>query len=174
MTVAEPDRSQGVSSDMRTMRRLAFGTLWTISLALFMATTVLWARSYRTLATLDDADSISFTQTDPIWWIISYPGEATLCRQVGSNWDLNLNGFNVLGVRFGGGYGPGSLLWNLVVPYWMLAVVFAVLPVVRLELWRRSRREARRRGAGRCAKCGYDLRATPQRCSECGTIKAID
>jgi hypothetical protein len=50
-------------------------------------------------------------------------------------------------------------------PFWLLAGAAAALPAAR---WRRRRRLARRAALGRCHACGYDLRASPGRCPECG------
>jgi hypothetical protein len=55
-----------------------------------------------------------------------------------------------------------------VVPAWMAAALFGLLPALRACALARSRRTARRTRAGQCVCCGYDLRATPRRCPECG------
>jgi hypothetical protein len=51
-------------------------------------------------------------------------------------------------------------------PSWFLAMLFAILPALRLRRWRIDRKLNR---PGFCKTCGYDLRATPDRCPECGT-----
>jgi len=53
------------------------------------------------------------------------------------------------------------------VSFWSLVALFLALPAMGLILTCRKRA---RRNAGHCAFCGYDLRATPERCPECGTI----
>lgn len=53
-------------------------------------------------------------------------------------------------------------------PLWPFTVAFAVMPLMRWTIPLIRRRAMRR--AGRCPVCGYDLRASPERCPECGAV----
>lgn len=56
---------------------------------------------------------------------------------------------------------------SLILPCWPLAIATLILPIdaLRREYVRRRVRMA----ANLCQQCGYDLRASTDRCSECGT-----
>ena len=60
-------------------------------------------------------------------------------------------------------------VWSVTLPLWFLALLLAVAPA------RHGRQALRQRlgpRPGCCRHCGYDLRATPDRCPECGTPPA--
>jgi len=61
---------------------------------------------------------------------------------------------------------------SFLLPVSFLVALFAPLPLVDVLLIRRRRRRRRRLAAGMCVRCGYDLRATPQKCPECGDVPA--
>jgi hypothetical protein len=60
--------------------------------------------------------------------------------------------------------------YHLYLPLWAICLATALLPVGHMMCWRVLRRRVAR---GHCRGCGYDLRATPQRCPECGVVGVI-
>lgn len=67
--------------------------------------------------------------------------------------------------------GHGEEFWlaghEVWIPYWAVALLTVPLPLDQL---RRAVSRWTRRAVGTCSACGYDLRATPDRCPECGMV----
>jgi hypothetical protein len=57
-----------------------------------------------------------------------------------------------------------------VIPYWAIMTICAFAPAQVARNFARQWRRARIAKAGFCPRCGYDLRATPSRCPECGVV----
>ena len=63
---------------------------------------------------------------------------------------------------------PPAPAFGVVAPHWFVALVTALLPARWLLLSERRSLRRRRAGRGLCPRCAYDLRASPERCPECG------
>jgi hypothetical protein len=96
-------------------------------------------------------------------WLSTYPDGGGIWQfDVGAEW-------------FAAGRGsirnPQAPAYYLQVHWALLIIGFVLLPALRATMWLRQRRRTR---AGCCPRCGYDLRATPDRCPECGTREMMN
>jgi hypothetical protein len=83
----------------------------------------------------------------------------------GTTWYGKLN--NVEGRSFG----PEGKYLDIWFPIWPIVSLSGILPawMIGRMLWRCEITKIRKAN-GRCSKCGYDLRGTPDQCPECGTL----
>jgi hypothetical protein len=189
------------SGRMKPVRRWLFNCVAAMSLLLFLATMAAWARSYfdADQITHDSTYSsqlvswtvfsrgssigwqrVTFRLTGglqfpmpnrPNWGLLSYPRSSNPTQMNGYPFaPLNLDFvFNRVKQRSTTLGGLPATFDQLVIecPDWSLLPAFAVLPTFWLILRRR-----RKPAVGVCSNCGYDLRATPERCPECGMVPA--
>lgn len=188
------------------MRRKLFNLAAAVSLALFVATVVLWVRSRGHLeqVRIRYARWPKADQSRRVHVIFSWYSNTLRLRVIDSaltpdhfrGWsNERLDDFRErrppgLRVEFDGedvtremnGYRPGFAAryypdtdrppaygdqYVLAVRPWLPTLLSAALPAIWMYRFVRTRR-ARRRSV--CPTCGYDLRATPDRCPECGTV----
>jgi hypothetical protein len=185
------------------VRRRFINFLTALSLLLFVATGVLWIRSYISCDAL--VHSTREKSTEKIKAIGSERGQIMVAsgkwQFIGANdewmrimerntlppaglhWRIDYHpdprphnytfeklGFMLQREHFtsGGGYSVLTIVHDIDaagLPYWFLSLIMAILPARWFTALRRRTRQLR---GGLCSACGYDLRATPERCPECG------
>jgi hypothetical protein len=102
----------------------------------------------------------SSSYTDEKWWETSDSSPDDLGP-------FERAGYGIAGVRWAKtpqGWIPGRMVR---VPIGYLVLAFA-WPIIPLVIWWHDAK--RRTKPGMCQSCGYDLRASPQRCPECGAV----
>ena len=173
------------------MKRLLLNLMTVVSLLLCAAVVVPWVRSYwvsdflfgksvfdtpqgtrhlREWSVGIGAGGTAFTFASFTWDVV--PADGSMPVTDGAEWRWERQnpqpprGSSMsFWDRYGFGFERHDPLIVVYLPLWLPSLFCALPPV----LWLR-RRLKRRRGAraGLCACCGYDLRATPGRCPECG------
>ena len=169
---------------MAPVKRHLLNLLTALSLLLCVAVCVLWVRSYWV------PESVSYWGNAHVLGLYSSKGRAALTLATGTigpaereagGYGLRYKvvnppsvitagrwGFVIRRIPVSGGTWSGTL-HMVVVHDWLPVAAAALLP----GAWLFRRVRMRNRRPGLCTICGYDLRATPGRCPECGAAPSV-
>jgi hypothetical protein len=178
----------GIIAPMR-WPRIGFNAATALSTLLFLASLTFWVRSYFCGDLLrhigpDVIPTTSYLMTSTtgelsLGWYTKTSRDPTSGGSryptgfSSEHWDSRAyplrwpSGTTTNALGFGGEHFrlPEGDDYTLVVPYYAITIALFALPLIwLLRYWRRRKALA----AHRCPACGYDLRATPNRCPECG------
>jgi hypothetical protein len=186
-------RNDSSGEAMKGIGRYIYNALTVLSLVLCVATVGLWVRSYFVndsfgWSSLEDSRSVGsrvgliefkhsrIVGPDPIggfhshyekgfvWnrWLIN-PENDWMFYVGRQGWEWHGFAAYTRSIR-------GIFTAGFSTPHWSIGLLTAALPLMRHIAMRKRRKRWQH---GRCVTCGYDLRATPARCPECGTIPAV-
>jgi hypothetical protein len=124
---------------------------------------------------LDDRPAYDLFRTPAREFLVTGPGDAlslawgtfqsAVADSQATLTQLQFLGFCLIASENPNPDAPSAWRLGVWLPYWFIASALATPAALRLLVRLRRRR---RFGAGLCHHCGYDLRATPDRCPECG------
>jgi hypothetical protein len=153
------------------MIRRVFTILATGSILMALVTAALWVRSYG-----GSGDEFGFSPADRShqhWVWLSRPEDRTSMTRAFPRFDYIEKWSRESDLFVHGDRTPILESRTWVVPYWSLVAATGWVPAIALfRRWGRSRRRRQWAAANCCRACGYDLRATPSFCPECGAASS--
>jgi len=169
---------------MKRLLRWCFNLICLFSCLVCLGVSVIWVRSYwigdmwlwYEEPLTSNIIRVGYGHVQRAWWDVSRMSGLNLLpgyyRQSPdpsyfTNLQIGQTHFAFAGVRYERSYGNYNdymlAQMHLAWPFALSGLLLGWTPLLRAAVRRRAR-------AGLCPVCGYDLRASPERCPECGAV----